>query len=321
MKKELPASIIVVLLGSTAYFLAPVLPYLNGMMAGLLLGLLAGNLLPAGVTEGKAPNWMAGKGLEWAILLLSFSINYQHLLSLGWQSLLYLALVIAFVLWLSPKLAQKLGCPGQSGLLIAFGTAICGSSAIAALSPQIKASKSDTATSMAVVNLLGISFMLLFPLLLPPLLSNAHDQGFMIGASLHAVGNVAGAAYALSPEIGEYALGIKLARVALITPALFFVHWVTRDKSASSEKPRFKMPWYLWGFLAVTLINSVFSLPAEFTKAAVSCGDLMLTLAMVAIGLRIRIGALLSSGRRGLGFGLLIFGIQAGLFLLVSLLA
>ncbi|TNE81846.1 MAG: putative sulfate exporter family transporter [Bacteroidetes bacterium] len=321
MKKELPASILILLLGSLAYFLSPLLPYLNGVMAGLLLGLLAGNFLPARVTEGKAPNWMAGKGLEWAILLLSFSINYQHLISLGWQSLLYLILVMAFVLWLSPKLAKKLGCPGQSGILIAFGTAICGSSAIAALSPQIKASKSDTATAMAVVNLLGIVFMLLFPVVLPQWLSNPDDQGFMIGASLHAVGNVAGAAYALGPEIGEYALGIKLARVALITPALFFVYALTRDKTEGAAQPGFKMPWYLWGFLAVTVVNSLFNLPPVVTKSAISAGEMMLTLAMVAIGLRIRIGALMSSGKRGLSFGLLIFGIQAGLFLLISLLA
>jgi len=316
-KKNILGILLVLAIGAIAYLLAPYIPYFNTVILGLLLGIFLGNLISFKPRFEPGIQLASGKGLELAILFLSFSINYRNLAALGVHSFVIIGVVLFGTLFLTRVISRKMNCPGNSGLLIGFGTAVCGSSAIAALAPQLKSDKTETGLAMAVVNLLGTAMMLLFPLVLPFFDLSQADQGLLIGGSLHAVGNVAGAGYTISPEVGEAAITIKLARIALLSPALLFMQFLLRDKSQGLAKIKFKFPWYLTGFLIITLINSIFTLPAPFIMAMKEIGEILLMLAMVAIGLKVKLKHLLQSGKKGVLFGLVIFG--AMLLLLVGL--
>lgn len=306
-----PGMLLATVLGVAAIFLAPQVTFLNSIILGLVIGLVVGNIftLPAVFEPGIQRT--SGLGLELSILFLSFSINYRNIGALGIESFLIIAVVVFGTLVLIPFLAKRMHFPGNSGLLIGFGTAICGSSAIGALSPQIKASKEDTGMAIAVVNLIGSAMMLLSPLILPLFSLSPSEQGLLIGGGLHAVGNVAGAGYALGPEVGEASITIKLARIALLSPALIFMHFLMRDKSANGGHVAFRLPWYLIAFILITVINSLVTFPEGFTRSMKMTGDILLTLAMVAIGLKVRILSLLKSGKRGLAFGVAIFILMA----------
>lgn len=313
LKRNAPGILLVLVLGTVAWFLAPLISFANSVIVGLLLGLIVGNIFTIGSSLEPGVQISSGKGLELSIVFLSFSINYRHIGALGIGSFLIIALVVVLTLTLTLYLAKKMDCPGKSGLLIGFGTAICGSSAIAALSPQLKASKEDTGTAIAVVNLLGSGMMLLFPLVLPFFSFSQAEQGIILGGSLHAVGNVAGAAYAMGPEIGEAAITIKLARIALLSPALIFMHFLLRDKTPGTPTVAFRLPWYLIAFILITIVNSIIQFPESFIHAMKITGEVLLTLAMVAIGLKVRILSLLKSGKRGIAFGLVIFVVMTGI--------
>ena len=71
-----------------------------------------------------------------------------------------------------------------------------------------------------------------------------------------------------------------------------------------------QLPWYLWAFIAITILVSIFDLPKQVIDGASEIGKVILTFAMIAIGLRVSFAALLQSGKRGLVFGLLLFIIQ-----------
>lgn len=290
-----------------AWFIAPFIPFVNSIMLGLLLGILIGNIHHINQRFDSGLSWTASKGLEWSIIFLSFSINYKHIAELGLRSFIIIAIALVILLFSIKFLSRKMKCPGTSGLLIGFGTAICGSSAIAALAPQLNSSKTDTGMAIAVVNLLGTLFMLLFPFILPLFHLNLADLGLLIGGSLHSVGNVAGAGYAMSSEIGDAAITIKLARVALLSPALILMHFMMKNESAETKKVGFKFPWYLWGFLIITFLNTFLPLPPWLLQSTKIGGEAVLTLAMTAIGMRVRILDLLRSGSKGLLFGLIVF--------------
>jgi uncharacterized integral membrane protein (TIGR00698 family) len=210
-----------------------------------------------------------------------------------------------------------LSCPGKTGWLVGFGTAICGSSAIAALAPKIKANKEDVAISLASVNLLGSLAMVLLPFVFEfyPLLEK--EMAFLIGASLHSVGNVAGAGFSVSEEVGQLALVYKMARVALLSPALLFMVWLDSRKS-NEQKFRFQLPWYLIVFIAVSIFVSFFPLPTFLLKGSETIGKIILTIAMAAIGLKVDVFRLLKAGQRGLVFALVVFAIQIGLLWLLN---
>ena len=309
----------VVLTGGIAWALSPVLVFLNPVILALLLGILAGNLFRPGKQAAAGIGFFAGRGLEFAIVLLAFGIDYRRLSGIGWQTLVFLVVAMGLFLFIIPRLSKRFRCPGDSGILIGFGTAICGSSAIAALSPRLKSSAEDTGIAMAVVNLLGTLLMLALPPLFRYFGLEDHSVAYFLGSSLHAVGNVAGAAYPFGEEVLSEALSMKLARVALLTPALFFVAFLLNRRKNGDGSGRLSIPWYLWAFLGITVLNSLITLPAPLLGGLKVSGEIVLTLAMAGIGWKLRLGSLIRSGKKGLLFGVMAYLLYSMLLLIPML--
>jgi uncharacterized integral membrane protein (TIGR00698 family) len=301
--------------GLAIHFLAPYVPFINGIMLGLVVGILAGNFLRIPASFSAGVGYTSSRMLEWSILFLAFGIHFGHIAALGWERFLIVAAVVTGVLLVTVFLAGKLRCPTSAGWLVGFGTAICGSSAIAAVSPGISQNKEDAGIAMAVVNLMGSLGMLVLPFLLGWLAVSETNSGVIIGATLHSVANVAGAGYAMSQDIGDTSIMIKLARVAMLSPAVIFFTWMIKrsEQGSASWKTYFNLPYYLWGFMAITIFVSLVTLPDTFLDLAQELGKIVLTIAMVAIGLKVSVRQLLTSGKKAIGFGVIIFLIQVAM--------
>lgn len=298
-------------IGIISLFLANYTPSaINSVMIALVLGIALGNVWKVPEAFSSGISYTSGKLLELSILFLAFAINYTNIAKLGSSSFVAVSVVLFALLLLTVFLSKKFNFSGSTGWLIGFGTAICGSSAIAALSPSVTKDKEDVAVSMAVVNLYGTLGMIFLPMILLRTGMDANDMGLMIGGSLHSVGNVAGAGFTVGPEAGEAAITIKLARVALLTPGLIFINFLINRKTAASWKDHFKLPWYLIGFIVITILGTFVTFPESFLTTMESIGKIILTIAMGAIGMKVSFQKLINSGRRGLGFGLLLFVIQ-----------
>ena len=313
MKNKIPGIILAAGLGLAAIFLSGYTPsFLNSYLLALLVGMLLAPqvnkvpLLDAGISLSSA------KMLEWSVVLLAFSMDYKAVGAIGAKDFIVIVIVVLFVLLVSYYLSKVLSCPGKTGLLVGFGTAICGSSAIAALAPKIKAEKEDVAISLAAVNLLGSLGMILLPLLFQFYPLAEQQMAFFIGASLHSVGNVAGAGFSVSEDVGQLALVYKMARVALLSPALLFMVWLDARKT-EGQSFKFQLPWYLIAFLLISILVSLFPLTEGMIKGSELTGKIMLTIAMAAIGLKVHVFHLLKAGQRGLVFGVIVFVLQIGL--------
>ena len=294
-------------------------PAFNGILIALLFGMLLGNLLKLPVALESGINYTSSKMLELSILFLAVGINYTDIAALGVQPFAGVAVVVFAVIFLSFFLSKRFNCPGNTGILVGFGTAICGSSAIAALAPSLqKQNKEDVAIAMAVVNLLGTLGMLFLPWALLQIDWPSSDVassaiGYLVGGSLHSVGNVAGAGFAIGKSSGDVAITVKLARVALLTPGLIFMTYLTQRNAEGSWKRYFKLPWYLIGFIIVTFVVSVVDVPKTALKDVEYVGKVILTIAMAAIGLKVSFKKLLQAGSRGLRFGVVMFALQLSL--------
>lgn len=313
MKIQLPGILLAAVLGFAAIFLSAYTPsFLNSYLLALLVGMLLApqvNKLPqldTGISLSSA------KMLEWSVVLLAFSMDYKAIGAIGAADFVVIIIVVLLVLLATYYLSKVLSCPGKTGWLVGFGTAICGSSAIAALAPKIKSEKEDVAISLAAVNLLGSVGMILLPLLFQFFPLAEKQMAFLIGASLHAVGNVAGAGFSVSEEVGQLALVYKMARVALLSPALLFMVWLNARKT-EGQTFQFQLPWYLIVFLLISIMVSLFPLPESLINTSEFIGKIMLTIAMAAIGLKVHVLRLLKAGQRGLVFALLVFVLQMSL--------
>jgi uncharacterized integral membrane protein (TIGR00698 family) len=289
------------------------------------LGILLGNTVKLPENLASGIQYTSSKMLELSILFLAVGINYADVAALGVQPFLGVAAVVFAVLFLSFFLSKRFNCPGNTGILVGFGTAICGSSAIAALAPSLqKQNKEDVAIAMAVINLLGTLGMLVLPWALLQIDWPSQDvassaMGYLVGGSLHSVGNVAGAGFAIGKSAGDVAITVKLARVALLTPGLIFMTYLTQRNTQGSWKRYFQLPWYLIGFILVTMLVSVIDIPKPALKEVEYIGKVILTIAMAAIGLKVSVKKLIQAGSRGLRFGVVMFLLQIALLGLVML--
>jgi uncharacterized integral membrane protein (TIGR00698 family) len=318
MTKNFSGISLAAVLGFAAFFIAAYTPsFLNTYLLALLFGMFLAPLLSKKPSLNSGISWSAAKMLEWSVVLLAFSLDYKAIAEIGLTSFAAIGIVVFVVLIAAYYLSKVLSCPGKTGLLIGFGTAICGSSAVAALAPKIKAKEEDVAISLAVVNLYGTLGMLLLPFLFQLFPQALNEMAFLIGASLHSVGNVAGAGFAVSDEVGQLALVYKMARVALLSPALIFMSWLD---ARGKEKAKFewKLPWYLMSFLLISILVSFFPLSTNVLSVTELLGKIILTIAMAAIGLKVNFLHLMKAGRRGLVFALLVFVLQISLLWMVK---
>ncbi len=311
-KQIIPGGIITISIGLLALLLYPIFPIkLGSVIVSLLIGIILGNSFKLPENTNQGVNFASSTLLELSIVFLAFGFSYSEISKLGISSFFGIALMVLILLIATYFLAKYFKCPSNTGFLIGFGTTICGSAAIAALMPSLKDSKKeDVAISLAVVNLMGTIGMLIMPAVIQQLHLGASESALLIGGGLHSVGNVAGAAFSISPEIGEAALTVKLARVALLTPGLIFFTILINRGENTSWKQYLKLPWYLIAFIAVTIITSIFTFETAYVNDLKNTGHFILTVAMAGIGLKVDFRKLLSAGKRGIRFGVVIFIIQ-----------
>jgi uncharacterized integral membrane protein (TIGR00698 family) len=302
--------------------LAPYTPGLNEVMLAIILGVIVFNSISLPATFQPGIAFSSSKILEWAIIFMAFSISLEEIKALGWFNLALVLLIIIIILLISLGLSRSMRCPSQTSWMVGFGTAICGSSAIAALAPSLADKEGGSGIAIAAINLIGAAGMLLLPFLFRWLPLEEEQMGFIIGSSLHSVGNVAGAGYGLEKYVGDLAITVKMARVALLSPAIvFFLFALGKHRGAQSahrSTARFRLPYYLWAFMAITLLHSLWPLPEWLSQLFQWVGTILLTIAMAGIGLKISFKQLYRSGRRAMLFGMVLFILH---LLLISSLA
>jgi uncharacterized integral membrane protein (TIGR00698 family) len=281
---------------------------INVILGSLILGIVFGNIFKFPQKYEPGIKKASGFVLELAIVFMAFSINYKSLLALGWELIVILIATVSFVIFITLFLAKKFKCPGSTGWLVGFGTAICGSSAIASLAPLVTKDKNDVGLALAVVNILGLLGMIVLPYAGKYWL-NDMDLATIIGASLHSAGNVAGAGFVVNETVGELAITVKMGRIALLTPALFVFQWFV-GKQQTEVKTSFKLPWYLISFIVISIMVSLVPMNQMILDLSKFIATALLAIAMAAIGLKMNLAQITKAGRKGLMFGVVIFVLQ-----------
>lgn len=106
-----------------------------GLALGAFIGLTVGNGVSA--ATGKASK----KLLQAAVIMLGFGMQLDVVLKVGLSSVWLTMISISSTVCLGMLLAKSLSVEKNLAVLISSGTAICGGSAIAAMSPSIGADK------------------------------------------------------------------------------------------------------------------------------------------------------------------------------------
>ncbi|MDX8413791.1 MAG: YeiH family protein [Mariprofundales bacterium] len=267
---------------------------ISPLIIGIVLGIFYANTLHHRLPQAWLPgiSFTARKILRLAIILYGFYITVQEVLTIGWAGFATSMIMMSSTLLLSYGLGVKvLGMDKHTALLTGAGSAICGAAAIMAFEPVLNAKGHQTSAAVATVVLFGTTAMILYPFLYHSgmLRLETNAWGMYIGATVHEVAQVVGAASAINQDVCNNAVIVKMTRVMLIVPALVIVGWLWARQSvnmASSKQPISKtIPWFALGFLGVILFNSLHLLPASWVIALQQVDQFLLTMAMTALGM------------------------------------
>ena len=271
------------------------LALLSPLILALGLGMAGRALL--GVVEAAEPGLCVARQqlLRAAIILLGFRLTLGEVTSLGVGVALAVAATLAATFLLTRVMGRWLGVPAPLAELIAAGSAVCGASAIVACNTVTRGRDEDVAYAMACVALFGSLGMLACPLLAGPLGLDPRAYGLWTGASLHEVAQVMGAGFALGDEAGAAATVAKLFRVALLSPLVLML-----GAGRRSEGARPPLPWFVLGFLAAMVVNSLLPLPAALLEGLARFSTVLMAMALAALGLGTDLGQLRRRGLRPL---------------------
>lgn len=233
--------------------------------------------------------------LRVAIILYGLKLNIDLVLSDGLGLLVRDAGVIIFAIFLTVGLAKVLKADKTISLLLGVGTGVCGAAAIAAVAPIIKSDDDDTAISVGIIALVGTVFAIAYTILRPILPLSAVDYGIWSGISLHEIAHVALAGAPAGQDGLAVALLAKLGRVFLLVPLCFiFMYLMKRKSQGVQEDAKVEFPWFLIGFLVMSVFGSYVlghSIPvsAETMDGVATMTTWLLTAAMVGLGLNVNL--------------------------------
>ncbi len=223
-------------------------------MAGVALALILGNPLLA-KTKNLTPHL-----LSLSIIGLGFGMNLLVVGKVGFQGIGYTVISIAFVFASGFALGRLFKIERGTSLLITVGTAICGGSAIAAVSPVIRAKSHETSVALGTVFMLNAVALLIFPAIGHHFNLSQAQFGLWAALAIHDTSSVVGAASHYGPQALEIATTVKLARALWIVPVALVIGWLRSRESPTDEvgKGKFKKPWFILGFLlAAALVTFV----------------------------------------------------------------
>ena len=233
------------------------------------------------------------KVLKFAIILLGASLSVRVILSVGKLSLMVMLFTLLTCFGGGYFIGKALKLNWKLSNLISAGTGICGGSAIAAIALVIDAEDSDIAYAMSATFLFDMAMIVLFPIMGRMLGLSDMAYGLWAGTAVNDTSSVVAAGYAFSEGAGDFATMVKLTRTLAIIPTVFVFSLVNlrlkRKESCDAAHSKVNIgglfPWFILGFLAMAMINSLGVIPTEVSAVAKDVSKFLMVAALAAIGL------------------------------------
>lgn len=248
--------------------------------------------------------------LQLSVILLGASLNFNAVLNQGIDGALITFLSIMFVFFLGHFGCRALKVDSQQGLLITMGTAICGGSAIGALSPVIKAETMAITVSIAVVFLLNALAVFIFPFFGHMFGLNQDQFGLWSALAIHDTSSVVAASGIYGSRALEIATTVKLIRALWIIPVTLFFSFYTKG----ATRGKITLPWFIIGFLVVSMLFTFVDIPGNHKSNVTGLAKIGFAITLFLIGLTFDFKKIKAIGLRPLLLGV-------GLWAIVSILS
>ncbi len=198
----------------------------------LLLGVVTVNVFGNPFVEfnAKAITFL----LQFSVIGLGFGMNASSAFSAGKEGFVLTIFSIFSTLLFGFLLGKWLKTEKKTSHLISCGTAICGGSAIAAISPVIKSNENQTSIALGVIFILNSIALFVFPFIGHQLDLSQKDFGLWCAIAIHDTSSVVGATNKYGAEALQIATTVKLARALWIIPISLLTAVIFKNKNCKN---------------------------------------------------------------------------------------
>jgi len=283
-------------------------------MIAILLGIALGNILKIRKGFLLGLDFTQKYILKLGIICLGIQLKPFEFLKFGTVAIPLIVVCIISVLIVIKLLIKKLKISTKMAYLISIGSTVCGTTAIMATAPIIKASKSEVAYAIANMTIFGIISMLIYPYF-----ANIYFNGeplfigLFLGTAIHETSQVAAAGLIYdqqfnSPETLNIATVTKLIRntfLVIMIPLFTFLY--NRGKAKATSYSLLDIfPYFVLGFIGMIIFRNIGDQifltegALQFWQNSISniksSAKIFLSMAMAAVGLSTNLKDLKSMG-------------------------
>ena len=320
--KVLPGMLLAAVIAAVSSWLESLLPVhvIGSAVIAMFLGMIVNHFWMPTAFWAKGLKFTSKKVLKFAIILLGLSLNISTILHVGQMSLTVMVFTLLTCFGAGHFIGKALGLNWKLSNLISAGTGICGGSAIAAIASTIEADDHDVAYAMSATFLFDMAMIVLFPIMGQAMGMSDQAFGIWAGTAVNDTSSVVATGYAFSEGAGDFATMVKLTRTLAIIPTVVTFALIqlrikrkeaqANQVSGSELKAEFSIakifPGFILGFLAMALVASVVSVPAEIVSATKTLSKFLMVCALAAIGLNTSFASMKKAGIRPMLHGFII---------------
>ncbi|MEO5948451.1 MAG: putative sulfate exporter family transporter [Chitinophagaceae bacterium] len=217
--------------------------------------------------------------LQVSVVGLGFGMNVTNALKVGKEGIIFTIVSIVGTLVVGFFLGKFLKTEKKTSFLISSGTAICGGSAIAAISPVIKAEEKQISVALGTIFILNSMALFIFPFIGHSINLSQTQFGLWCAIAIHDTSSVVGAANKYGAEALEIATTVKLARALWIVPVTFIAAFVFNNKGS-----KIKVPYFIGLFIVAMILNTHVPFVNRYSNYLTGIAKAGLTVTLFLIG-------------------------------------
>lgn len=236
--------------------------------------------------------------LQISIIGLGFGINLFDAAEVGMDGFWLTVVSISVTIVVGLAAGRWLGLKKNVTVLISLGTAICGGSAIAAISPIIDAKEEEMSISLGTIFILNAVALFIFPAIGHWINLDQYQFGIWSAIAIHDTSSVVGAAHTYGNEALQVATTVKLSRALWIVPiALATAIMFNRNKGV-------KFPYFILLFVVAMIASTFLTEVQQIGEWVVPLSKKGMTLTLFLIGAGLNFSTIKKVGLRPLLLGL-----------------
>ena len=266
------------LLGIVLAFMALII---GSPLIALFLGISFTLLI--GSAEGLILKSIGTKLLQIGIVILGLTISSSGAITLTAKYFPYISIFVIVIFLIGFIISKVLKIDTKLSILLVSGTAVCGATAMVAISPLIKAKPKDLLISLGVIFIFNAVAIAILPIIGNNIEMSSEQFGSWMALAVHDTSSVIGAAMSFGDNAVETATTLKLGRTLWLIPLMIILGIVYKDNKST----RNILPLFVIAFILAIFVGNQINFNEQAISILKNTSSIFLVGALFSIGTQI----------------------------------